>query len=70
MFKVFRTGGVVAATLNAGTGADNQRKTAMEADTIQHGRSSKSQKSIFEIFNFNFNSLIFIYLFNFFCILV
>ena len=43
MFKVFKTG-VVAATLNAGTGADNQGKTAMEADTIQHGRSSTSQK--------------------------
>ena len=44
MFKYFRTG-VAAAALNASTGADNQRKTAMEADTIQHGRSSTSQTS-------------------------
>ena len=45
MFKVFKTGVAAAAALNAGTGADNQGKTAMEADTIQHGRSSVSQKN-------------------------
>ena len=45
MFQVLKTG-VAAAVQNAGTGADNQRKTAMEADTIsKHGRSSKSQTS-------------------------
>ena len=45
MFQHFKTG-VVAAALNAGTGADNQRQTAMEADTIsKHGRSSKSHTS-------------------------
>ena len=43
MFNVFKTG---VAAFNAGTGADNQRKTAMEADTIsKHGRSSTSHKS-------------------------
>jgi len=44
MFQYFKTV-VAAAALNAGTGADNQRQTAMEADTIQHGRSSKSHTS-------------------------
>ena len=48
----FKTG--VAAALNAGTGADNQRKTAMEADTIQHGRSSTSQKSRGNFYNITF----------------
>ena len=46
MRSVFFKTGVVAAAMNAGTGADNQRKTAMEADTISiHGRSSTSHKS-------------------------
>ena len=44
MYKHF-IASVATVTLNAGAGADNQRKTAMEADTIQHGRSSKSQTS-------------------------
>ena len=45
MFQYFKTG-VVAAALNAGTGADNQRQTAMEGDTIsKHRRSSKSHTS-------------------------
>jgi len=45
MIQYFKTG-VAAAALNAGTGADNQRKTAMEGDTIsKHRRSSKSQTS-------------------------
>ena len=44
MFQVFKT--VAAAAPNAGTGADNQRQTAMEGDTIlKHRRSSKSQTS-------------------------
>ena len=45
MYQYFRRS-VAAAALNAGTGAGNQRKTAMEADIIsKHGRSSKSQMS-------------------------
>ena len=56
MFKVFKTGVAVAA-MNAGTGADNQGKTAMEAannsknsameaeNHVQHGASSKSHTS-------------------------
>ena len=56
MFKVFKTGGLVAASLNAGTGADNQGKTAMEADTKKHGRSSTSQKGRGNIFRIAYST--------------
>ena len=45
MYQYLKTG-VAAAALNACTGADNQRPTAMVGDTIQHGRSLKSLMSI------------------------
>ena len=45
MTSVFFRANEVAAVYSAAVGAANQLKTAMEADTIQHGRSSKSQMS-------------------------
>jgi len=44
MYQYFRRG-VATAAPNAGTGANNQLKTAMEAGTIQHRTSSKNQMS-------------------------
>ena len=44
MYKYF-IANVAAAALNAGIGADNQRKTAMVGDSIsKHRRSSASLK--------------------------
>ena len=51
MYKYF-IANIAAAALNAGTGADNQRKTAMAGDSIsKHRRNSKSHTSRNNFYN-------------------